>query len=175
MQFRPFFQVARSCFRCDIMYVACPVLPCVQAPGGFVAATERPFLVVQALHFSRPAKGFHPLDPQPVRRAAGVSQLPRWAALVDIKHPLSAVALREGGCTRREPIFLSAHSCWYVTRNCLTASQYDPASVVSQLYAVASAQRGCRTVLSDTSDLSDKSDKKVHGKHDGKPLAVIHR
>ena len=95
MQFRPFFQVARSCFQCDIMYVACPVLPCVQAPGGFVAATERPFLVVQALHFSRPAKGFHPLDPQPVRRAA----------LVDIKHPLSAVALREGGCTRREPIF----------------------------------------------------------------------
>ena len=92
------------------MYVACPVLPCVQAPGGFVAATERPFLVVQALHFSRPAMGFHPLDPQPVRRAAGVSQLPRWAALVDIKHPLSAVALREGGCTRREPIFLSAHS-----------------------------------------------------------------
>ena len=97
--------MARSCFRCNIMYVACPVLPCVQAPGGFVAATERPFLVVQALHFSRPAKGFHPLDPQPVRRAAGVSQLPRWAALVDIKHPLSAVALREGGCTRREPIF----------------------------------------------------------------------
>ena len=102
------------------MYVACPVLPCVQAPGGFVAATERPFLVVQALHFSRPAKGFHPLDPQPVRRAAEVSQLPRWAALVDIKHPLSAVALREGGCTRREPIFLSAHSCWYVARGCLT-------------------------------------------------------
>ena len=76
----------------------------------------RPFLVVQALHFSRPAKGFHPLDPQPVRRAAGVSQLPRWAALVDIKHPLSAVALREGGCTRREPIFLLAHSCGYITR-----------------------------------------------------------
>ena len=103
-----------------------------------------------------------------------MSQLPRWAALVDIKYPLSAVALREGGCTRREPIFLSAHSCWYVARNCLTASPYDPASVVLQLYAVASAQRGCRTVLSDTSDLSDKSDKNVHGKHDGGPLAVIH-
>ena len=109
------------------MYVACPVLPCVQAPGGFVAATERPFLVVQALHFSRPAKGFHPLDPQPVRRAAGVSQLPRWAALVDIKHPLSAVALREGGCTRREPIFLSAHSCGYVARQCSTASNASQA------------------------------------------------
>ena len=65
MQFRPFFQVARSCFQCDIMYVACPVLPCVQAPGGFVAATERPFLVVQALHFSRPARGFTPLTPSP--------------------------------------------------------------------------------------------------------------
>ena len=50
------------------------------------------------------------------KRAAGVSQLPRWAALVDIKYPLSAVALREGGCTRREPIFLSAHSCEYVAR-----------------------------------------------------------
>ena len=119
--------MARSCFQCDIMYVACPVLPCVQAPGGFVAATERPFLVVQALHFSRPAKGFHPLDPQPVRRAAEVSQLPRWAALVDIKHPLSAVALREGGCTRREPIFLSAHSCGYVARQCLTANSTSQA------------------------------------------------
>ena len=29
--------------------------------------------------------------------------------------------------------------------------------------------------MSDTSDLSDKSDKNVHGKYDGEPLAVIHR